>query len=741
VGLIRNHRGHELAEEEPKERSIFDSASSSGLFVGISTFEDERIPEVPFAVDDAVDLAYLFVVELKLVLPESIVLLLAGEPRKPKSADRLKRLIELGARRQAARQREIYRFLSELTRTSSSQGIMLVTVATHGLSDLGGDFLVASDSLRDRTLRTGVAVTELFDEVSRSGAQRRLVLLDACRERLSQGTRGGDDSAMAPSFANAIANAKGLVILSGATLGGFAYDDTSRMNGVFTAAVLDGLGGEAPADQEGWITVRTLADFVQQRVVAWVRRNRPDHATKSLGIGRQIEATADALPLTLHPQAAQARLRYRSRRAAALERVKDNQGKILSGAFWDEIVARLPPDSPSPETDRLLDEIEALDGTERSQRSLRDFLREGTPLLGLPLAPSAEEPRSGQDATHPRRPIWADWGGRVLAGMIIVFLGGLVYNFIAAKKYVSVPEPITIEGLVADNSGAPLKDVKLVAESGEFARTNGQGAFVLSLTARPATSGVAVTVYGKKRTFETTCFVGTPCRITLAALIPAAALTKNDKSVAAPKSDQGTAAPKNDQPTAAPKNDQRTAEPKNAAEAAAPLVNARVILDTTKGRIVIELYPDKAPKTVKNFLSYVKAGFYNGTIFHRVIPGFMVQGGGFTPDMTEKPTRPPIQDEADNGLQNQRGALAMARTSDPNSAGAQFFINVANNNSLNFRSKTTEGWGYAVFGNVVEGMDVVDAIVQVPTTTKGPYQDVPVQPVVIQKATISTQDQ
>lgn len=169
---------------------------------------------------------------------------------------------------------------------------------------------------------------------------------------------------------------------------------------------------------------------------------------------------------------------------------------------------------------------------------------------------------------------------------------------------------------------------------------------------------------------------------------------------------------------------------------AVPAGNPRVALQTTKGRIVIELYADKAPKTVKNFLDYVKAGFYNGTIFHRVIPGFMVQGGGFTPDMTEKPTRPPIQNEADNGLQNQRGTLAMARTPDPNSAGAQFFINVANNNSLNFRSKTTEGWGYAVFGNVVEGMDVVDAIVQVPTTTKGPYGDVPVQPVLIQKATI-----
>ncbi len=173
-----------------------------------------------------------------------------------------------------------------------------------------------------------------------------------------------------------------------------------------------------------------------------------------------------------------------------------------------------------------------------------------------------------------------------------------------------------------------------------------------------------------------------------------------------------------------------------AATAKSPAANPRVALQTSKGRIVIELYADKAPKTTKNFLDYVKAGFYNGTIFHRVIPGFMVQGGGFTPDMTEKTTRPPIPNEADNMVQNQRGTLAMARTSDPDSASAQFFINLVNNGSLNHTAKTPQGWGYAVFGEVVEGMDVVDAIAQVPTTTKGPYGDVPTQPIVLQKATI-----
>jgi cyclophilin family peptidyl-prolyl cis-trans isomerase len=162
----------------------------------------------------------------------------------------------------------------------------------------------------------------------------------------------------------------------------------------------------------------------------------------------------------------------------------------------------------------------------------------------------------------------------------------------------------------------------------------------------------------------------------------------------------------------------------------------RVLLETSKGKIVLELNAEKAPKTVKNFLDYVKAGHYNGTIFHRVIPGFMIQGGGFTPDMTQKPTRPTIKNEADNGLKNERGTIAMARTPDPDSASSQFFINVADNASLNHRSKTPAGWGYAVFGKVVEGMDVADAIVKVPTTTKGPYQNVPVQAVVIQKASV-----
>jgi peptidyl-prolyl cis-trans isomerase A (cyclophilin A) len=169
---------------------------------------------------------------------------------------------------------------------------------------------------------------------------------------------------------------------------------------------------------------------------------------------------------------------------------------------------------------------------------------------------------------------------------------------------------------------------------------------------------------------------------------------------------------------------------------AAPAALAqKVKLATSMGDIVIELDAAKAPKTVDNFLKYVKAGHYNGTVFHRVIPNFMIQGGGMTPDMKEKPTRPPIPLEARNGLVNTRGTVAMARTMDPNSATAQFFINVGDNAFLN-AEQARDGNGYAVFGKVVAGMDVVDKIRNVPTGTKGMHDDVPTQPVTIQQATV-----
>ena len=175
------------------------------------------------------------------------------------------------------------------------------------------------------------------------------------------------------------------------------------------------------------------------------------------------------------------------------------------------------------------------------------------------------------------------------------------------------------------------------------------------------------------------------------------------------------------------------------AEAAPAVPNPKVLLHTSMGDITVELYPEKAPKTVDNFLQYVKDGFYDGTVFHRVIPNFMIQGGGWTRDLQHKRARAPIHNEANNGLSNTRGTLAMARTNDPHSAAAEFFINVVDNKRLDYvgDANGVVSWGYCVFGKVVDGLDTVDKIKAVETGPQGPFQtDVPKTPVLIEKASV-----
>ncbi|THF62510.1 peptidylprolyl isomerase [Pseudothauera rhizosphaerae] len=168
--------------------------------------------------------------------------------------------------------------------------------------------------------------------------------------------------------------------------------------------------------------------------------------------------------------------------------------------------------------------------------------------------------------------------------------------------------------------------------------------------------------------------------------------------------------------------------------ATAGAANPQVELDTTQGRIVLELYPDKAPKTVANFLEYVSSGYYDGTVFHRVIDGFMVQGGGFDAQMNQKTTRAPIENEARNGLKNVAGSIAMARTQAPHSASSQFFINLVNNESLDYPS--FDGWGYAVFGKVTQGLDVVQKIGKLPVRNVGFHQNVPAEHVIVKRARV-----
>lgn len=211
-----------------------------------------------------------------------------------------------------------------------------------------------------------------------------------------------------------------------------------------------------------------------------------------------------------------------------------------------------------------------------------------------------------------------------------------------------------------------------------------------------------------------------------AAPVEAPAETPATETPAASEEPLVAVAPPPPAPTPAPKA--APAPPKKAAPSGPPVV----VMTTNKGVIRIELFPDKAPKTVANFLAYVDDKFYDGTIFHRVIPDFMIQGGGFNANMTEKNTRAPVQNESQGGESNVRGTISMARTNDPHSATAQFFINHANNRMLDYGAQGAGRWGYAVFGRVIEGMDVVDAIAVVPTGNNGPYQNVPVAGVVIE---------
>jgi peptidyl-prolyl cis-trans isomerase B (cyclophilin B) len=164
---------------------------------------------------------------------------------------------------------------------------------------------------------------------------------------------------------------------------------------------------------------------------------------------------------------------------------------------------------------------------------------------------------------------------------------------------------------------------------------------------------------------------------------------------------------------------------------------AHVTITTTVGQMTLELDADNAPKTVENFLAYTNSGFYDGTIFHRVINNFMIQGGGFTTDMEQKPTQAPVDNEANNGLKNERGTIAMARTQDPHSATAQFFINVQDNDFLNHTGENMQGWGYTVFGKITQGEDVLDKIRCVQTGSQGGHQDVPTEPIIIESISVT----
>jgi hypothetical protein len=311
---------------EERTAAGFDSAQSAGVFVGVRKFsKDEELTEVMFAVDDAVDLAHLCVFTLDLIKPARAVLCLSGDPQKSESAKRLAALRQAGAQILDADQSTIYKVLQEQRKASGPAGLLVVHAATHGFSDQGTDYLVAADTFRGRIVRTGVAVSEVFDEVAQARTPRRLVLLDACRERLTQDTRAGGASAASPmgrAFSEAIAASAGQVVLAGTVQGGYSFDDVKRQNGVFTAAAMDALSGQAQPDSRGFITAGELATFVNDRVTQWVKENKPDHAATCTGIEKKIAGDGARLPLAISPRAFEGYKAYVERRKKAQATLK-----------------------------------------------------------------------------------------------------------------------------------------------------------------------------------------------------------------------------------------------------------------------------------------------------------------------------------------------------------------------------------------------------------------------------------
>jgi hypothetical protein len=396
-------RGEAAVSREILHQEGFYPEGSSGIFVGISTFDDERFSPVPFAVDDAVDLAWIFSLELGLVDAGRCVLALAGEPQKEISRARLASLLEAGAQRERPGLTKVYHLATDLSRSASPQGMFLLAAATHGLSEQGDDFLVAVDTQRNRLLRTAIAIPELFDTASTSTALRRLVLLDACRERLTP-KRSLADPAMSQSFAAAIAKATGTTVLSGSTAGGYSYDDAKQKNGVFSGALVEGLLGAASADSRGFITVSTLADFAQQRVQAWVQRNRLKHEGLSRGIQSIFDEAAKHLPLAIDPQHARRTADYRRQRKAALGRLRENLGispdAIIRAKPFAAISGYLLPREPPSAAEKLMNALQRLDGDELSQRAfgLRfRWIPGGTHTIGSPKTDRERyQPRYGE---------------------------------------------------------------------------------------------------------------------------------------------------------------------------------------------------------------------------------------------------------------------------------------------------------------------------------------------------------
>lgn len=363
-----------------------ETTSSAGLFVGVSNFIDGSLGQVEFAVDDAVDLAHLFVLELGLIDPTKTVLLLSGAPRKKESQQRLRALEAVRVSRAAASTREVYAYAYGLGQRTDANGLFVVSFATHGITDSGQSILLMSETLRRRPVHTGLVLDVVLDDLALGRAERRLVLVDTCRETYTGANRGlnGEAEPLGEAFLESMKRARGCAILAGASRGGYSYDDPDRRNGVFTSALLEGIRGGAKSDRKGFITLGHLEVFVQKRVVEWVATNRPDHKSISLGITPTYDpGSMRQLPLAI--QVKERQIHFEDRAKKMLARLVEQVG--TSDPLFRDVDLALRSPSPGPAHFELLKEIATLTSTPRRRRGLRGFLEENAAALGLARAP------------------------------------------------------------------------------------------------------------------------------------------------------------------------------------------------------------------------------------------------------------------------------------------------------------------------------------------------------------------
>jgi TPR repeat protein len=363
----------------------FAPDASRGLFVGINTFEDEEIAPLRFAVDDAIDLAFLFSCELGLVAPGRVHLALAGEPQKSDTADELAWLLANRAQRHETRATSLKRLVFNLGKEIGQEGLWALTFSTHGFNLEGEDVIASSDCWSARPASTGVSVPALLSDVAGATSPRRLLLLDTCRSRVRRGARGNDGTGMTASLYAAIAETSGLCVLSSATLGGVSYEDPSAGNGVFTGAVVRGLREGVAGDGKGFVTANSLALYVNQAVIRWVRDKESISAGPNIGITSQMEGIGGALPLAATGEGDVTARRDRRLVELAQVHLESSIGAVITAHDCSE-VARLASESAalSPEMRGLLEAAIAMPPTEEAQRAfvrLHEQLRQSDPHL------------------------------------------------------------------------------------------------------------------------------------------------------------------------------------------------------------------------------------------------------------------------------------------------------------------------------------------------------------------------